>query len=388
LLDPRYQIPLSGRYWQVTGPNGDILTSASSLGETIPEPDGRPGFLSKSDLTILEDETPVRRFFQRITLEDDSDWGITVAESLQALLTQQVQTRRSLVLAFVLVGLFGVVGAMFQIRLIMRPLEQLRKDVTQKWENDAALLADDYPDEVAPLVNEINELLERNQEVVGRARRQAADLAHALKTPSAILRNEVEGWSDRDLDVKNFRYALDRIDEQLKRSLARMRAANSDAVGTKRTELKKSIDRFAKLFGLMAERDGKSLEIVCEFDLTVRMDPQDFEEVIGNLLDNALKWCRSSVRLTTLGHDESVELRVEDDGTGIDEAGRRKALQSGARLDTSVPGTGLGLAIASDLLVAYGATLQLDESAELGGLAAIVTIPKARLGRSRLKQGA
>jgi signal transduction histidine kinase len=105
------------------------------------------------------------------------------------------------------------------------------------------------------------------------------------------------------------------------------------------------------------------------------MDTQDIEEILGNLLDNALKWSTKTVRMTAARGREGIIISIEDDGPGIPEQSHREALRSGGRLDTSKTGTGLGLAIAIDLLKAYGADLALDKSRELGGLAARVFLP-------------
>lgn len=125
----------------------------------------------------------------------------------------------------------------------------------------------------------------------------------------------------------------------------------------------------------MAEREGKSIETARADGMWVRMDAQDIEEVIGNLLDNALKWSRDKLRLTATLVKDGIELMIEDDGPGIPQKDRREALRSGGRLDSSVPGTGLGLAIAVDLLKAYDATLSIENSVTLGGLGVRVLLP-------------
>jgi signal transduction histidine kinase len=125
----------------------------------------------------------------------------------------------------------------------------------------------------------------------------------------------------------------------------------------------------------MAKRDGKRLSAVCEPDLGIRVDAQDIEEVLGNLLDNALKWCRENITLTVRQMPEGIMVTIEDDGPGIAEKDRREAVQSGGRLDTSKPGTGLGLAIAVDLLQVYDASLALEQSRSLGGLSVRILLP-------------
>jgi signal transduction histidine kinase len=284
-------------------------------------------------------------------------------------------TQRNLLLVFSLVGLIGLAGSALIITTVLRPLRKLRADVATRWDKDEKLIPEDYPEEVSPLVCDINDLLHKNRQIVDGARRQAADLAHALKTPSAILRNELQALSDAGVGAHAAVEALDRIDAQLGRSLARMRAANTAELTHSRTDLSNSIDRFSRLFSSMAERDGKLLLADKTDNLWVRMDTQDIEEILGNLLDNALKWSTKTVRMTAARGREGIIISIEDDGPGIPEQSHREALRSGGRLDTSKTGTGLGLAIAIDLLKAYGADLVLDKSRELGGLAARVFLP-------------
>jgi signal transduction histidine kinase len=358
IFDPVYQTPYSGRYWQVVGPDGQIYTSASLFEATLAATK-----VPSNRLTILDslgpDAEALRTAEQRITLEDGSIWGVVVAESRSELIAERKETRRSLILAFALVATLGLLGVLLQTAAILSPLAKLRTDVARRWQQGEVLNQTDYPEEVAPLVGDINQLLQRNRDIVSRARRQAADLAHALKTPSAILRNA-----------------------QLARSLARIRMSNTGETTFARTDLGNSVDRFSRLFTAMAKRDGKQVVTQCDPDLVIRMDAQDIEEVMGNLLDNALKSCRHSISLTARNVPDGIAVLIEDDGPGIPEKDRAEALRSGGRLDTSKPGTGLGLAIAIDLLHAYDATLQLETSATLGGLAAKVLLP-ARLVQAR-----
>jgi signal transduction histidine kinase len=285
------------------------------------------------------------------------------------------------------VAVIGLASVLFQTATIVGPLNRLRRDVAQRWDRDEELNEADYPEEVAPLVGDINGLLARNREIIARSRRQAADLAHALKTPSAILRNELTLLAERSHDMDKALDALDRVDAQLGRSLARLRAANSGEATQTRTDLSHSVDRFGRMFGMMAQREGKVFRIACDPGLTIRMDAQDIEEVLGNLLDNALKWCRSEMALTVRKRPTGIEVLIEDDGPGIPADDRADAMRPGARLDTSKPGTGLGLAIASDLLQAYGATIALEESAALGGLAVRITLPLHRSAQPSKRVG-
>ncbi|HLQ18021.1 MAG TPA: HAMP domain-containing sensor histidine kinase [Tabrizicola sp.] len=382
LFDPAYQTPFSGRYWQVTGPDGLIYGSASLLDATLPGAEAAMPVLQVFDGANAEVEQ-VRIARQRITLEDGSTWTVAVAEGLSGLNAERRETQRSLLVAFALVTVIGLASVLLQTAAIVGPLNRLRRDVAQRWDQDEELSEKDYPEEVAPLVADINGLLARNREIIARSRRQAADLAHALKTPSAILRNELTALAETSHDMGKALDALDRVDAQLGRSLARLRASNSGEAVQAKTDLSHSVDRFGRMFGMMAGREGKDLQVRCDPGLMIRMDQQDIEEVLGNLLDNALKWSRSRLSVTAARRSGGIEVTVEDDGPGIPVADRAEAMKSGARLDTSKPGTGLGLAIAGDLLQAYGGTISLEESPSLGGLAVRITLPqvRARAGR-------
>ncbi|WP_170328619.1 ATP-binding protein [Ruegeria arenilitoris] len=374
MFDPAYGTPYSGRYWQVTSSDGEIFTSASLFDETLAEPQGAPEEAVLWNTLGPEDEA-LRSVYQEISYEDGTVWGVSVAESRAQLRNERRAAQKSLLPVFALVGLIGVAGSLLLTSVILGPLRKLRSDVAHRWDRDEDLRPADYPEEVSPLVEDLNQLLRRNRDIVSGSRRQAADLAHALKTPAAILRNELQNLSETGAETETAREALDRIDAQLGRSLARMRAMNTAELTHSRTDLSNSVDRLTRLFSLMAEREDKTLDVTRETNLWVRMDTQDIEEILGNLLDNAIKWCRQSVRLTAARKDNCIDICIEDDGPGIPQEAMREALRSGGRLDTSVTGSGLGLAIAVDLLNAYGARLDLSTSPSLGGLNCRIAIP-------------
>jgi signal transduction histidine kinase len=317
----------------------------------------------------------VRGLQQFISLENGGGWTVTVAESISNLYAEQKQIRQSLLATFGLIGALGIAGSILLTSAIMRPLTKLRKDVAQRWDDVRALTPDDYPEEVAPLVTDINTLLERNRKIVDRGRRQAADMAHALKTPSAILRNELAALNEKGIEVTQATQALDRVDAQLGRSLARIRAANTGEGAHNQCNVKKSVDRMVRLFSSMPEYSSTSLSVDVDPGFNVPMDAQDFEETLGNTLENAFEWAAGRVQVTCRKSDRKTIIEIHDDGPGISEADREKAMRSGGRLDTAIPGTGLGLAIVDDLMQAYGGTVELTDSSSLGGLAVILNIP-------------
>ncbi|MBT8474711.1 MAG: HAMP domain-containing histidine kinase [Alphaproteobacteria bacterium] len=380
LTDPGYSRPYSGRYWQIEGPDGLMLTSRSLFDTTLPRMthvSTRPHFWQAEAAS-----GPIRGMREAITFEDGSRYVVSVALSLNDLISERQSMQANIFLAFAIIGVFSIASAVTQVSVILRQLAKVRQDVAHRWDEGETLNADDYPEEVAPFVSDINALLTRNREIVARGRRQAADLAHALKTPSAALRNELDDLSRRTGQTERAREALDRIDAQIVRSLARLRASSSSAMGNLRTDLSASVDRMARLFTSMAaQRDrvlsvDKAIDCAKADNCVVVVDQHDLEEMMVNMLENALKWSQGCIRLSTRLSDDSVEIIIEDDGPGICPDRRQQALQAGARLDTAVPGTGLGLAISSDIAHAYGGSLDLLESEDLGGLMVVIRLPK------------
>jgi signal transduction histidine kinase len=372
LSDPRYDRPYSGRYWQVRTADGTIITSRSLFDVVLQVP------AASSDLRYINETGPdgeLRLAWRQIAPEGDSPIVVAVANSMSEFYADRTEIRQSLLAAFAIVGLLGLILAILQTSAILRPLRSLRKDISRRWENNEALDPNDYPEEVSPLVNDINILLDRNQNIIGLNRKQGADLAHALKTPSAILRNELNRFEDAGQAVEIAQTALDRIDGQITRSLTRVRAADLGTRSQIGANLYKSLHRLDRAFATLFAESQRALHIDVPVDLNISMDAQDLEEVLGNLLENAMRFCRNKVLVSTQLSAEKVIIRFEDDGPGIPETDRIEALRPGGRLDTATRGTGLGLAIASDIMQAYGGTLSLGQSASLGGLRVDCILP-------------
>ena len=377
--NPIYQRPFSGQYWQVENSEGEVFTSRSLVDTLLPRPTDIEDGITAVEITGPDGE-PALSIGQWLTLDDGKTWHVQVTSSLQSLEQERSQLRRTLLNAFAIIASIGVIGASAQVSVVLRPLQKLRKDVSARWENEDGLDVAAYPIEVAPLVTNINSLMERNREIMRRSRRQAADLAHAIKTPSAIMRNELDTLAAQGVDVQDTVDALNRLDAQLKRSFARMRADSSDDAVGAFTDLDTSLGRMQRAFTALARNVDKAFSATIAEGMRARIDQQDFEEVMGNLLDNALKWAVGQVTLTARpGDNNTVIITIADDGPGIPKDQIPSAIVGGQRLDVSKPGTGLGLAIASDLVHAYDGTILLEQSEDLGGLAAHVVLPIAAM---------
>ncbi|MGJ8622854.1 MAG: ATP-binding protein [Yoonia sp.] len=375
LGDPAYRRPFSGQYWQAVAPNGDIYVSRSLADTLLPVADVSDDLPQAREVTGAGNQ-PLLSIAQNLMLDDGSRWHVQVAASLQTLQTEIAILQRSLIGAFVIITVIAILGALAFIRAVLRPLDALRKEVSVRWAQESGLDPAEYPSEVAPLVADIKSLLERNRSILQNSRRQAADLAHAIKTPSAIMRNALDHLRTEGTDVGEAVDALDRLDAQLMRSFARMRADGTDLVSSAIIGLDHALGRMERAFGALAKRDDRSFHMNLTPGLRIRMDQSDFEEIMGNLLDNAMKWSRAHFELTVAQTDEpAIAIKIEDDGPGIAEEQLGLATRSGQRLDVSKPGTGLGLAIASDLVHAYGGLIHLGRSENYGGLEVLIRLP-------------
>ncbi len=274
--------------------------------------------------------------------------------------------------AFVLAGLFLV-------RKALAPFGSLRGGLSSVREGRSQRVEGDYPSEVQPLVNDLNALLEDREQAVARALTTAGDLAHGLKTPLAVLVQEAEqaaAAGHHDLAAR-LRQQVERMQRQVDYHLARSRAtATSHAAPGVRCAVLPSVEGLVRTMRrLHAER-----ELTIDTDVSpaheIRGRREDLEEMLGNLLDNACKWARSRVAVSSSIHDNRVVISVDDDGPGLDPSMRAQVLQRGVRADQRVRGSGLGLAIVSDLAELHGGSVALETS-PLGGTRARLELQRA-----------
>jgi signal transduction histidine kinase len=280
---------------------------------------------------------------------------------------------------FILAGGFLIIGTVMSFgKRGMASFDELRNSLTAVREGGAMRVEGDYPNEIQPLVDDLNTLLEHREEVVRRARAKAADLAHGLKTPLALLAREAEnarGQGDA-VAAAGISEQVERMRRLVEYQLAHARAAGSAALPGVRASVREGVDAIVRtLRRLYAEKPFR-IDIDVDDGLTVRCQREDLEDMLGNLLDNAWKWGSSTTHVAAAQASGFVTIVVEDDGPGIDEGARERALRRGVRMDESAEGSGLGLAIVRDLAELYGGAISLGDS-PLGGLRAQLTLPAA-----------
>jgi signal transduction histidine kinase len=258
-------------------------------------------------------------------------------------------------------GLLLVRSTLSRVATLHGQLARVRKGELQRVEGT-------YPSEVEPLVNELNALLDHREETVRRALAKAADLAHGLKTPLAVIAHESND--------PMIRQQIERMQRQIDFHLAHARAAGSAATLGARSVVAESVDGLSRTLQRLHAARGIAIDSRVPAAHAVRVQREDLDEMLGNLLDNGCKWARSRVAVGSMVHDASVIITVDDDGPGLDPALYDSVLQRGVRADEAASGSGLGLAIVRDLAELYGGSIALEGS-PLGGLTARLELPAA-----------
>lgn len=398
LSDPRWVKPYSGLYWQVDAmaPDGrsrTVVLRSRSLWDTSLAlqadrlADGAVHtheVQGPQDAPLLVLERTVRT-----ASEAGKRWRLAVAADLRD--TQAATARFTRVLALSLAALLALLAAAAwaQVAVGLRPLKALQRGLQQVRQGQATQLQGAFPDEVQPLVDDFNAVLGRNAEVVERARTQAGNLAHALKTPLTVLDQAAGAPAPQGECTALAALVHDQVQvarRHIDWHLARSRAAALAHLPGQRTALDPVLSGLVRVMHKVhAERNLTIAMELPKAPLLFAGEAQDLQEMLGNLLDNACQWARHAVRVQAQvlagglqGPAHQLLIAVEDDGPGLAAEQRLWVLERGVRLDESVPGSGLGLAIVRDLAALYGGRLDL-ESASGGGLRAVLRLPLAAL---------
>jgi signal transduction histidine kinase len=241
-------------------------------------------------------------------------------------------------------------------------------------------LSGSYPSEVQPLVNDLNALLDDREKAIKRAFATAGDLAHGLKTPLALLAHEADraAVAGHHEIADGIGHQVDRMSRQVNYHLARARAIASGPTSATACPVACCADALVRTLAKLHAARELAISSAVRPDISVLVQREDFEEIIGNLLDNACKWAATKVALVGVLQGNMIVLTVDDDGPGLAPDLRTVVLARGVRLDETIAGSGLGLAIVRDLAELYGGSLSLADS-PLGGLRAQVSLPAAPL---------
>ena len=372
--DQRFLEPYSGLYFQVSGAGADTFPSRSLWDRRLHAGQHNDVKLHEYDSREFADE-PLRIAERDVQLPGSKvRWRFQVAERRDALDEQISALRRTLLWSFAALGAGLLVSAALQAFYGLWPLRRVRRELIAVRSGRQQRIGEDFPTEIHPLVHELNLLLAHSEEQAEEARRHAGNLAHALKTPLTVVTNAATARAP-DLADTVVREALV-MRRQVDHHLARARAIGRRASAQARATAWDSVEAVERAVSRLYP--DVTVDIAGDHAACVRVERQDLDEMLGNLVENAAKYGGGRVFVTVEpAHDGTVEILIEDDGTGIPEADRQILFARGARLDTDKPGTGLGLAIVRDVAQIYGGSVALDESEDLGGLLVTLSLPAA-----------
>jgi signal transduction histidine kinase len=387
LTDERALAAYSGRYWEIAEPTADgqvrPITRSYSLFDAVLQtpPDLVARFKATPGKSVAYDtrgplNEPLRARAQQNWLPGRPTPVIFLAAEDRTAVNRDVRGFVvATAVAFLLLGGGLIAAIVVQVRVGLRPLFELRREVAAVRRGKAERLAHAYPVELIPLAEELNALVAHNQEVVERQRTHVGNLAHALKTPISVMLTEAGQRPGPLADVvsRQAETMRQQVDHHLRRARAAARAQGQG----ERTSVAEVLDELARTLERIFRDKGVEIDWDAADDLYFQGERQDLLEIAGNAMENACKWGRARVRVRAeSAGEERLRLTVEDDGPGLPEEARDAALRRGERLDESAPGSGLGLSILHELARAYGGDLKLDSSS-LGGLRLEVVLPRA-----------
>ncbi len=389
---PPFERRRRGWYWQVTGPKNalrsqslegadlDVPDAAHIAARPPPPPprgdrppkDGRPKDRPKAADGTGPDDERLHYRIQQVAVSG-TPATIVVSAPRGAVWGPLREAMTTLAISLGVLGIALVLAIMLQVRLGLRPLDRLRQSVADVRAGRSERVPSRQPLEVQPLVNELNGLLDQNAANLERARRHVANLAHGLKTPLATLAISLSNPDRAKSDQLGT--TVDLMERRIRHHLARARAAVLGGPVRTQTMIAPRIRDLGEVLSKVHAERGIALTIEISDDAVVACEQQDFDEMAGNLMENAFKWARGRIAIRAMPDLGITRLVVEDDGPGLRSEEIEKVLQPGERLDESEPGFGFGLSITRELAELYGGSLELGAS-PLGGLLVSLRLPR------------
>jgi signal transduction histidine kinase len=383
LSDPRFGQDGSGFSWQVSRAGKSLIKSLSA--STTELPVANDVLRTNEVRRLAVDGSPGPMIvYERLFLPEESllpPLRIQVGAELMVIERMAPRFDIPLTVSLALLALALVVAATLQVSFGLRPMSRLRRALGAVGSGSADKLPSDFPSEVQPLVDDLNNLIEINSQMLVRARTQAGNLAHGLKTPLAVLIDEADRLKRRgqlesaDVILQQSQRIQRQIDYQIARARAAVSRSAPGVLAPVMPVVTNIVSAMRRLY------DGKNLQINAHVEprCVALCDPMDLNEMLANLIDNACKWGTEAVSISGFADESKLQvvIEIEDDGPGLPAEARDRVFKIGERLDEQIPGSGLGLPIVRDLAHLYGGQIDLDDSAR-GGLKATLRLPAAR----------
>lgn len=373
--DPRFEKVYGGLYWQIRNEKTGALLRSRSLWDTdLSLPTDRPPVGQVHIHTVSGPEgKPLIVHERRIILDagaSEVPVRIAVAINHNVVDTLRAGFARDLLPGLSLLGVLLLAGLWFQVSAGLAPLAALQDAIREIRSGAARRLSSDVPEEVEPLVGEVNSLLEAQEAALKRAHDRAGDLAHGLKTPLTALASDVRRLrqAGQGTIADDIQLSAQIMHRHIERELARTRLRHQHGQHPV-SRLAPAASAIVKTVARTPEGERIDFEVKVAPEAAIAFDPDDLNDVLGNLVENAARYAREHVRISAVanGGGELI-MRVEDDGPGVASGDLDKLFERGRRLDEKGGSAGLGLAIVQDILTEYGMALKAEDS-DLGGLA-------------------
>ena len=373
--DPRYRELYSGWYWEVQQ-EGKTLKRSPSLGENSLTLNRMEPTTSVAIYEISgSQKAALRVHVVQIAIDPNQAPLLFLASAPTEGITEDVADYSNhIIFNFIALGIGLMLAVVLQVRVALKPLKAIGTRIGDIREGKASKLPEDQLEDVQPLVNELNNLLDHNAVLVKRARNQLGDLAHSVKNPLTVINNAVQ-----DMEAGQKELILQQttdVSRSVDHYLSRARTYGTEKVLGSRSSIKTSTEDLVYAMQRIYLKRNLIFDLSRLQGCWFRGEAQDLEEMLGNLMDNACKWANSRVQIACSTRDGRLEILVEDDGPGIAREEFESVMRRGHKLDESKPGHGQGMGIVKDIAALYGGSLTLARS-ELGGLQAKLDLPSA-----------
>ena len=385
LTDPRWAQPYSGLYWQLTQVTSkQTLRSRSLWDAQLPVVATSNG---ETDLWLTQNVGPKNQELMVLTRSvhhaatPNDTWYVSVAVDHANVHSATQSFNTALAVAMALLLLLMLALSWSQLRLGLAPLNTLQAGLDRLKRGDTNALEGHYPAELQPLVDDFNHALQQQRTSALLAREQAGNLAHGVKTPLSVMQQAAQPYRDHPL-ARTVDEQVTQAKRQIDWHLAKSRAAAAHQQIHEANAVSPMVDSLVRAMRVVHANKQLNLEWhQPEQHIDFLGAAQDFQEMLGNVLDNACMWAEHTVRISVAQqHSNQLQIIVQDDGPGLSAAHMQQVLQRGVRLDEQQAGSGLGLTITQDLAATYGGQLQLSASA-LGGLQATLMLPARLVAR-------
>lgn len=378
-VDRRFEEAYGGLYWQVEDDlKGQRLRSASLWDYALPLPgdEQETGVVHRYRLPGPEGHDLVVQERKIVFAAPGGARAIRIATAIDAsVVTEASQAFAMDLVPYMLVlAAFLIAASLAQLTLGLRPIATLSQGLDRIRERKAERMTGPFPAELQGVVNAVNQLLDAQTQLLDKARSRAADLAHGLKTPLTVLSNDAVTLRERgETEIADeLAHLAGVMQAHVNHELARSRIVGNAGMRQSNADLGLSIARLVRTLKRTPQGEALTWQISIPDGIFVAIDPQDLSELLGNLMENASKWSRTTVSVRAIRNSGTTTLVIEDDGPGVDPADLKTIRERGKRLDLTTQGTGIGLAIVSDIAEVYGLGITM-ENVDTGGLRVSLT---------------